>query len=164
MKYALKLLLHTERELKAKPDALMIDIADERAEARVGMLLEEMARQETPLFVLGSSGVEYALVAFWRAQGAVPTQVSMPSPGAVDRLLVVSGSCSPATGAQIAAARSDGFAEVALDPVALLVEGEEGQHEPHRRNHLRYKRNTPTARSATHSVSVRAATRGGSAP
>jgi uncharacterized protein YgbK (DUF1537 family) len=117
-----------ERELKAKPDALMIDIADERAEARVGMLLEEMARQETPLFVVGSSGVEYALVAFWRAQGALPAQVSMTSPGAVDRLLVVSGSCSPATGAQIAAARSDGFAEVVLDPVALMVEGEEGQH------------------------------------
>jgi uncharacterized protein YgbK (DUF1537 family) len=117
-----------ERELKAKPDALMIDIADERAEARVGMLLEEMARQETPLFVLGSSGVEYALVAFWRAEGALPAQVSMTSPGAVDRLLVVSGSCSPATAAQIVAARSDGFAEVALDPVALIVQGEEGQH------------------------------------
>jgi uncharacterized protein YgbK (DUF1537 family) len=116
------------RELEAEPDALMIDIADERAEARVGMLLEEMARQETPLFVLGSSGVEYALVAFWRAKGALPAEVSMPSPGAVDRLLVVSGSCSPATGAQIAAARGDGFAEVALDPVALILEGEDGAH------------------------------------
>ena len=115
-------------ELKAKPDALMIDIADESAEARVGMMLEEMAGQETPLFVLGSSGVEYALVAFWNAKGALPTKVSMPSPGAVDKLLVISGSCSPVTGAQIAAARGDGFAEVALDPVALIVEGGDGQY------------------------------------
>lgn len=117
-----------EHELKVNPDALMIDIADESAEARVGMLLEEMAGQETPLFVVGSSGVEYALVAFWKAKGALPAKVSMPSPGAVDKLLVISGSCSPVTGAQIAAARGDGFAEVALDPVALIVEGGDGQH------------------------------------
>ena len=117
-----------DHELKAKPDALMIDIADESAEARVGMLLEKMAGQETPLFVLGSSGVEYALVAFWKAKGALAAKVAMPSPGAVDKLLVVSGSCSPVTGAQIAAARDDGFAEVALNPVALIVEGKDGQH------------------------------------
>ena len=117
-----------DQALAGKPDALMIDIADERAEVRVGMLLEQMANESTPLFVVGSSGVEYALVAFWKAKGALPEKVTMPSPGAVDKLLVVSGSCSPATGAQIAAARSDGFAEVALDPVALLKEGEDGEH------------------------------------
>ncbi len=117
-----------DRELQARPDALMIDIADEGAEARVGMLLEEMARRQTPLFVLGSSGVEYALVAAWQAAGVLPAHVAMASAAAVDRLLVVSGSCSPVTSAQIATARRDGFAEVALDPVALIVEGENGQH------------------------------------
>ena len=117
-----------DHALAAKPDALMIDIADERAEARVGMLLEQMANQAPPLFVVGSSGVEYALVARWKAEGALSAKVSMPPPGAVDKLLVVSGSCSPATGAQIAMARADGFAEVALDPVALIVEGDEGAH------------------------------------
>lgn len=115
-----------EHALQPRPDALMIDIADERAEARVGLLLEEMASREPPLFVLGSSGVEYALVASWRAKGVLPAQVAMPSPGPVDQMLVVSGSCSPATGAQIAAARADGFAEAALDPVALIVEGQDG--------------------------------------
>ena len=117
-----------ERALAAKPDALMIDIADEPAEARVGMLLEHMARQQAPLFVVGSSGVEYALVAHWRAEGRLPANVTMPSSGPVDRLLVVSGSCSPVTGAQIGAARADGFAEVALDAAALIAEGEDGAH------------------------------------
>src|SRR5271169_1832700 len=111
-----------DRALTTKPDALVIDIADECAETQVGMLLQQIARDQTPLFVLGSSGVEYAMVAFWKAEGALPAQVSMTSPGTVDRLLVVSGSCSPVAAAQIAMARSDGFAEVALDPVALIVE------------------------------------------
>lgn len=117
-----------DRALTTKPDALVIDIADECAETQVGMLLQQIARDQTPLFVLGSSGVEYAMVAFWKAEGALPPQVSMTSPGTVDRLLVVSGSCSPVAAAQIAMARSDGFAEVALDPVALIVEGEDGPH------------------------------------
>ena len=121
-----KVRLH--HELKAKPDALMIDIADEGTEARVGMMLEEMARQKKPLFVVGSSGVEYALVAAWKAAGILPANVSMASPASVDQLLVVSGSCSPVTGTQIATARRDGFAEVALNPVALIIEGEDGQH------------------------------------
>ena len=113
-----------DQALAANPDALMIDIADEGAQARVGMLLERMANEAAPLFVVGSSGVEYALVALWKAEGSLPANVSMPSPGAVDKLLVVSGSCSPVTGAQIAAACADGFAEVALDPVTLIVEGD----------------------------------------
>lgn len=115
-----------DKVLAGTPDALLIDIADEPAEARVGMLLERMAARATPLFVVGSSGVEYALAAHWRAEGRLPAENSMPSPGPVDRLFVVSGSCSPATGAQIAAARADGFAEIALDPVALIIEGEHG--------------------------------------
>ena len=115
-----------ENALAAKPDLLMIDIVDERAEAQVGGLLETMAGRNAPLFVLGSSGVEYALVARWRAEGKLPAAASMPSPGPVDRLLVVSGSCSSATGAQIKAARAAGFEEVALDPVALIHEGEDG--------------------------------------
>ena len=61
-----------ERALGARPDALLIDIADERAEAQIGLLLEDLASRETPLFVLGSSGVEYALVASWRAKGVLP--------------------------------------------------------------------------------------------
>lgn len=115
-----------DRALAGRPEALLIDIADETAEARVGELIERMASAGAPLVVVGSSGVEYALVAAWRARRLLPAEATMPPPGAVDRLLVVSGSCSPVTGAQIAAARADGFAEVALDPVALIAEGEDG--------------------------------------
>lgn len=114
--------------LAAEPDALLLDIADEATEARVGALLERMADRWAPLFVVGSSGVGYALVAHWRASGRLGSAQPMSAPGAVERLFVLSGSCSPATGAQIAAAAKDGFVEVPLDPVALIAEGGEGPH------------------------------------
>lgn len=107
-------------------DAVVIDLADTRDEARVGMVLDHMATAQTPLFVLGSSGVEYALVAHWRQRGRLPQAVAMPPATPVDRLFVISGSCSAANGAQIAVAVAAGFAEIALDPVAILREQEMG--------------------------------------
>lgn len=113
-------------ELADKPDAILIDIADEAAEPRVGMLLAEMSAEAAPLFVLGSSGVEYAMVAHWRAEGRLPAEVRMQAASPVDRLFVISGSCSPANGAQIAAAVEGGFAEIALDAAAIIRGGETG--------------------------------------
>lgn len=72
-----------------------------------------------PAFVVGSSGVEYALSAHWRQTGELPAQ---PPPGrlpAAQQIACVSGSCSPVTARQIDYALEHGFAEVAVDPVAL---------------------------------------------
>ena len=53
---------------------------------------------ERPGFVIGSQGVEYALVAAWRAAGLLAPAPSRRSPSPpVERLAVVSGSCSPIT-------------------------------------------------------------------
>lgn len=112
--------------LAAAPDALLVDLADEPAEARVGALLQRMAARTQPLFVVGSSGVGYALVADWRANGRLPARPPAMAAHPVDRILVVSGSCSPVTGAQIRSAVAAGFADVALDPLALLAEGPDG--------------------------------------
>lgn len=114
--------------LTANPDSLLIDIADENAELRVGALLERMARRKPPLFVLGSSGVEYALVAAWRSEGRLAAEPPRMTAGPVDQILVMSGSCSPATGAQIAAAIAAGFRDLALDPLKLIEEGSEGPY------------------------------------
>ena len=114
--------------LDKTPDALLIDLLNEATEPRVGALLERMAERRSPLFVLGSSGVEYALVASWRNGARLPSEPPRMSSGAVDRILVVSGSCSPATGAQITAALKAGFADVALDPLLLIREGPHGDH------------------------------------
>ena len=114
--------------LAGDPDAILLDIADAQAERHVGALLERMAGRQPPLFVLGSSGVDYALVAAWRADGRLPTTSPNMTASAVDRIFVISGSCSPATGAQIQAAVRAGFADIALDPLKLIDEGASGPY------------------------------------
>jgi uncharacterized protein YgbK (DUF1537 family) len=85
----------------------------------IGQLLWERARAEPPLFVIGSSGVEYALAAFWQAQNLLPDAPEL-SVSVVEQIVVVSGSCSPVTARQIKWAVGAGFVEIALDPVRLL--------------------------------------------
>jgi uncharacterized protein YgbK (DUF1537 family) len=72
-------------------------------------------------FAVGSSGVTRALVMTWQAASLV-TPPSVPvRAAAVDRLLVVSGSCSPVTARQIARGKADGYAPVSADVGALLA-------------------------------------------
>src|SRR3546814_2587233 len=53
------------------------------------------------LFAAGSQGLEYALVAHWRAEGLLdPGAAARPDLPAA-RVAVVSGSCSPVTAGQI---------------------------------------------------------------
>jgi uncharacterized protein YgbK (DUF1537 family) len=71
-------------------------------------------------FAVGSSGVTRALVLAWRAVGIVEGEPEVIRAREVDRLLVVSGSCSPTTAAQIARSTADGFATIRADVDALL--------------------------------------------
>lgn len=71
-------------------------------------------------FAVGSQGVEYALIEYWRATGLIPDATQTQGVGSVDQLLVVSGSVSPTTADQIAWAEANGFEIFALDPVPLL--------------------------------------------
>lgn len=70
------------------------------------------AASKTPLFALGSQGLEEALVAHWRTHGIAPA--TPPRVGGAGRIAVVSGSCSPDTARQITAAVQAGFAPVRL--------------------------------------------------
>lgn len=103
---------------------LLLDVADALTQAEAGRQLWRLAGSGRR-FVVGSSGVEYALLATWRRLGLVPGAADFQALGPVDRLAVVSGSCSPTTESQIRAALADGFEGVALDPRALLGPGRE---------------------------------------
>jgi uncharacterized protein YgbK (DUF1537 family) len=89
----------------------------------IGALLNDLAGtrdSQQPLFVVGSSGVEKALALHWQQTGQI-TSPSPPSPvGAVDQLIVVSGSASPATAAQITWAGDNGFGLIRLDSAKLV--------------------------------------------
>lgn len=96
---------------------VLIDVLDDATLAAAGHLVWE-GRGEG-LFSASSSGLPYALTAYWRSQGWVDTDVKLPTAKPVDRIAVVSGSCSPVTADQIAWARSNGFSveRMALDQV-----------------------------------------------
>jgi len=71
-------------------------------------------------FVLGSQGVQQALVAHFRAMGWIPRVATPPDPSPVDRIAVVSGSASVVTARQIAWAEARGWPVIALDTAALF--------------------------------------------
>lgn len=106
------------RLLEERPQAVLFDILDEDTLRVAGGLIWEACRK-SPLFAVGSSGLEYALAAYWSASGALPETAANLSAGAVDRVLVVSGSCSPDTEATIRWSLAHGFEGVRLDVAAL---------------------------------------------
>ncbi len=97
------------RKLEKKPDLLLYDCADDQDLRTVGRLIWEQARHAQH-FAIGSSGVEYALAAHWRTAGVIPAARARFAPVTpVQQLLVVSGSASPMTAAQIQWASENGF-------------------------------------------------------
>lgn len=109
---------------------VLFDTVTDRHLATVGQLVWELARQhgsnrqdskqQGPLFVAGSSGVEYALTAHWQSTGLLAETTSSCSITPVDRVAVFSGSCSPVTERQIGWALDHGFVEIALDTPSLV--------------------------------------------
>ena len=100
---------------------VLFDVADRATQQAAGHQLWRIHRQ-VGAFVAGSSGIEYALLGEWARTGLIPGKASFVSPGSVDRIAVVSGSCSPTTERQIRHATANGFEGIALDPRTLVHE------------------------------------------
>lgn len=100
---------------------LLLDVVDAATQAAAGQQLWRLAGAGRR-FVVGSSGVEYALLREWVRLGLAAGTATFPDLAPVERLVAVSGSCSPTTEAQIRAALADGFEGVAVDPRDLLGE------------------------------------------
>ncbi|HZZ03926.1 3-oxo-isoapionate kinase OiaK [Paraburkholderia sp.] len=85
----------------------LIDVLDEETLAAAGRLVWK--HRGEGIFTASSSGLQYALAAYWRACGPLPAKSSLPLAGPVQAIAAVSGSCSPVTAVQIAWARAHGF-------------------------------------------------------
>jgi uncharacterized protein YgbK (DUF1537 family) len=85
----------------ANADVVLIDLLDESQLAMVGRLIAGSR------FIVGSSGVESALMAHWKAE-----RKSFAPVVPATNLLAVCGSCSPVSSGQVDFALSHGFAEV----------------------------------------------------
>ncbi len=97
-----------EASLATGARIVAFDVLDQQTLAEAGRVIwgRAMASQ---VFALGSQGLEEALIAHW----------DLPKPalrlaGAAGKIAVVSGSCSPDTARQIAAAEAQGFTSIAI--------------------------------------------------
>jgi uncharacterized protein YgbK (DUF1537 family) len=79
-------------------------------------------------FAVGSSGVTRALIEAWRDSGLVSGEPLTARIAEAERLLVISGSCSPVTAGQIHWALANGYAGVKADVSALLA-GSSGERD-----------------------------------
>lgn len=103
----------------AGAEIVSLDCVDKETLAIAGRLIWER-RGDAP-FVVGSQGVQYALVEHWRSMGLSPA----PPPkgaGHAARIVAISGSVSTVTAAQIDHALADGFEAVAFDAASVTDE------------------------------------------
>jgi uncharacterized protein YgbK (DUF1537 family) len=111
--------------LEDRPDIVLFDVLDDPRLAEVGRLIwgRTHTGQGGTLFAVGSSGLEYALTAHWRASGRLVEPEPFRPAGRAGPIAVISGSCSPVTAEQIAWARARGFAVIEVDASALVDPG-----------------------------------------
>jgi 3-oxoisoapionate kinase len=99
-------------------EIVLFDVGDAATQKSAGRQIWR-TRKQSGSFVVGSSGVEYALLSEWARDGSIVGDASFTAPGRVERIAVVSGSCSPTTERQIRHAMANGFDGLALDPREL---------------------------------------------
>jgi uncharacterized protein YgbK (DUF1537 family) len=102
---------------------VVLDALTDNHIGKIGEWLDAQAKADEPLFSVGSSGIEMALGKFWNSKGILHETKSWQEVKPVTPLLVVSGSCSPVTAAQIKFARSNGFEEIVLDAGKICENG-----------------------------------------
>lgn len=110
--------------LAEEPEIVLFDALYEEHLPAVGSMVWAQA-QQGPFFAAGSSGMEYALTAYWRESGVLSGPEPTWSLDPADQVVVVSGSCSPVTGRQIEHAVEQGFAEVTVETPRLLDDSTE---------------------------------------
>lgn len=118
LKVADSSLLANRNKSKDTLIGLTIDSVDAESETAAGALLWN-AREDCR-FVVGSQGVEYALIRHWQDRGLL--QSAKPAAGieAVKRIAVVSGSISRVTEEQINWSEENGFSCIKFDALAAL--------------------------------------------
>ena len=114
---------HFQALVSGGAEAVLFDSLTAAHLTEVGRLLTLQAATSPSLFVVGPSGVEYALSQWWRASH----EIGAPSSGferfrPVERVLAASASASPLSAQQIDVAVKAGFAEFAVNAAALLDE------------------------------------------
>jgi 3-oxoisoapionate kinase len=107
-----------DAEIQRGRSLLALDIVDDETLRWAGELM--WSRRDRSLFAIGSQGVEYALVAHWRAEGWLPAAVEKSPASDQSQIVAVSGSVSPVTASQIDWAQAHGFDHIGFAAEASL--------------------------------------------
>lgn len=113
-----------EARLEGQPNILLFDILTPDHLPKIGRLLAQES-EKAQVFAVGSSGIEYALTAHLKQIGELPAEPPVMQIDEVQPLLVLSGSCSPATQAQIEWSLANGYEGILIPAAALVGEGAE---------------------------------------
>lgn len=108
--------------LKGDEEAVLLDVFNNEQLTKIGEWLESLRKEDETLFSVGGSGIEMALGSYWNQTGILKSGSSWPQPEKATPLLVVSGSSSPVTTAQIEYAKENGFEEIILDAKNFSLE------------------------------------------
>jgi 3-oxoisoapionate kinase len=100
----------------------LIDVFDSATQVAAGETMLSLPSMSLP-FVIGASGVEYALVKALMHRGEIEGTAEFEPLHSVDRMVVVSGSVSPTTERQIRNAFASGFVGVEADTRKLADDG-----------------------------------------
>ena len=99
-------------------EIILIDALYDEQLLKIGEWIDQQCANG-PLFSVGSSGIEMALGKYWNKKQLLHPVSEWKHPGKAAPLLVISGSCSPVTSAQITWAKTNGFEEVVLDATTI---------------------------------------------
>jgi 3-oxoisoapionate kinase len=97
---------------------ILIDVIDEETLVEAGRLVWEM--RGDGVFTASSSGLQYALTAYWRSRGLIGDAPAIAPLPPAERVVAVSGSCSPVTEGQIDWSLEHGFSGIRLDVFRIL--------------------------------------------
>ena len=100
---------HWQSQVDARAGAVVFDGFSDAMLEETARILWKRAADRTA-FAVGSSGLTHGLLHHWRSAGLIDAAQALAPAPPVDRLLVLSGSCSPVTAHQIRRAQQMGFA------------------------------------------------------
>lgn len=112
------------RLLASDPELVLFDTVSDAHLQTIGRLFWSAAveaDEDGPLFVVGSSGFDYALTGYWEAAGTVDPPETTPRGDPVDQIAVMAGSAAPETATQIKSAiESEEFVGIRLETEKLV--------------------------------------------
>ncbi len=119
-----------DRTIAEGNEIILFDTLEEKNLLTIGRLIHQKIGPQ-PIFVIGSSGFEYAMTLYWQSAGIVSKPGSISPAGPAEQLIVISGSAADKTAEQVRYAMDHGFEGIRLN-TDRLIDPETNQNERNR--------------------------------